>query len=148
MPPTDDFKSACKEIDELNEEYYPKGHFFDRTGKKIGFEEWANLFEIRKYRVVRQDYFNEYMISTVWLGINESFSPSESPLLFETMIFNEVHSTRLGYVHRWKEDEQYRYYTEQQALRGHAIILKALLKRQTVIRRTRPWKKSNLRKKH
>lgn len=49
-------------------------------------------------------------VSTVYLGIDHSFTGDGPPLIYETMIFG-------GELH----EEQARYSTREQALEGHAV---------------------------
>jgi hypothetical protein len=49
--------------------------------------EWGRMFEQRE-RIVKQEHFNGTFISTVFLGLDHSFSEEGPPVLFETMVFN------------------------------------------------------------
>ena len=51
--------------------------------------EWSQSFENADARRVARDSINNLDVSTVFLGLNHSFSDDESPLLFETMVFDE-----------------------------------------------------------
>jgi hypothetical protein len=64
--------------------------FFDKEGKPISAETWKVLkCYIDDYSIIKQEYINEYFISTVWLGLDHSYSNSKIPLkIFETMIFD------------------------------------------------------------
>jgi hypothetical protein len=56
---------------------------------------------------------NDYRISTVFLGLDHSFSEDEEPLLFETLVFD-------GEL----EGEMERYSTWDEAVEGHAKMIK------------------------
>ncbi len=64
---------------------------------------WANDIE----RVVAQNYRNKTRVSTVFLGIDHSFTGGK-PVLFETMIFGGEY-----------DGEQWRYTTWDDAEAGH-----------------------------
>jgi hypothetical protein len=85
---------------------------FDREGKPITLEQWAQLFENAAYkRVAEATLPDGKWVSTVWLGLDHSFMDEGPPVIFETMVFSS------------KEDmdelDQRRYSTEAEALAGH-----------------------------
>jgi hypothetical protein len=84
--------------------------YFDKEGRGISLETFADLMITQEYRRVASDMIGDYHVSTVWLGINHAFSNVEAPTIFETMIFGGEF-----------EDEGYmeRYSTEKEALEGH-----------------------------
>ena len=51
-----------------------------------GMWEWAETME-RKQHVLRQTYIGDFLISTIFLGMDHSFGFGP-PLLFETMVFD------------------------------------------------------------
>lgn len=53
---------------------------------------WSSGFE-RKNRRVRSTCIGNYHISTIFLGIDHQFRDTDTPLLFETMIFNDGDSS-------------------------------------------------------
>jgi hypothetical protein len=57
------------------------------------FAEWAIYFEKREERQIRRDLLGQWMVSTVFLGLDHGFGdaedPSYRPVLWETMIFYE-----------------------------------------------------------
>src|SRR4030095_16791316 len=61
----------------------------------VPFAEWAVYFEKREERQIRRDHLGQWMISTVFLGLDHGFRhPDETdatyrPVLWETMIFYE-----------------------------------------------------------
>lgn len=86
--------------------------FYDRDGKTIDLITWSELHSNMEYRVVEQSIIGDYLVSTVWLGIDHSFG--DGPLkIFETMIFK-------------KDDDEMqdlycvRYSTDLDAVTGHA----------------------------
>lgn len=73
--------------------------------------EWAKWFE-KAERKVAHDTVNGVEVSTVFLGIDHSFGRAGPPVLFETMVFG-------GELN----EEQERYRTWDEAVRGHAEML-------------------------
>jgi len=82
--------------------------YYDRKGRPLGCRQWARLFENNpdRYRFVGKTVVGSLLVSTVWLGIDHSFSETGPPLIFETMIFPECEV-----FGRWP--------TEEAALAGH-----------------------------
>ena len=74
--------------------------------------EWAKAFE-NKDRQLAQDFVGDVRVSTVWLGLDHRFGGGGRPLIFETMVFGGP-----------LDGEQDRYSTEEQAMAGHAAMLK------------------------
>jgi len=79
--------------------------------------EWASWFETADRRVARTDV-GPLHVSTVFLGIDHSFSnfPDTTPILFETMIFDDTD----GLDHYCD-----RYASWDEAERGHAAAVEA-----------------------
>lgn len=94
--------------------------YLDKQGKEIPVLEWGRLVEDENYKIVKQTSLGDYLISTVWMGLNMAFFRDEKPLIFETMIFCENEETK-------KEDRlhmfQERYSNEQDAIEGHEIAI-------------------------
>lgn len=70
------------------------------------------------YQVLKQDVLpNGKWVSTVWIGLDQSFSLDEShtPIIFETMVFPKKGE--------WGELDMDRYCTEKGALEGHARMV-------------------------
>lgn len=65
-----------------------QGRYFDRRGNELSMREWTMLFQDRDYQIVRQDHVGDYFVSTVWLGLDHSFT-TDSRQIFETMVFNQ-----------------------------------------------------------
>ena len=89
--------------------------YYNRQGEPIGLHEWADLMEDAEYRLVANTEVGPYRISTVWLGLDHSWSSIVGgpgvPIIFETMVFGGG-----GEI-------QQRYDTEAQARRGHDAIV-------------------------
>lgn len=87
--------------------------YYDRQGKPMELMEWAAVFESEDNHVAN-DTIGGVRISTVWLGLDHSFTGGP-PLIFETMIFGGP-------------DDNYteRYSTEEEAQAGHARIVSAV----------------------
>jgi hypothetical protein len=69
---------------------------------------WGKDFKNPKYQIVKQSKLeNGLFVSTVWLGIDHSFTEIGPPIIFETMIFGKDVLDCM------------RYSTEEQALKGH-----------------------------
>lgn len=87
-------------------DYKVKNYILDgKKPVKATLLEWADFIE-NENRQVARDNIDGATISTVFLGIDNSFEPSEKPILFETMIFNGGHD---GYQTRcatWEEAEE------------------------------------------
>jgi hypothetical protein len=92
--------------------------WFDRKGKPIDAATYDRLKHDDAYKVVAQDWVEDWWISTVWLGDNYDFDSGSGPLIFETMIFlpGEGGDLLLGG----------RYPTEEVARAGHSQALDAL----------------------
>jgi hypothetical protein len=94
-----------------------KDMYFDKFGREItDMLEWARLFNDISYsRIGFLELLSKeekITISTVWLGINHSFSRSGLPLIFETMVFGSP-----------LDGEQERYSTLEEAQEGHRIMV-------------------------
>jgi len=94
--------------------------WYDRKGKALGdLFEWARLLEDREYcrvaQLVEQMANGERLrISTVWLGLDHNFSGQGPPLIFETMVFGGPF-----------DEGQWRWSTEDEAQKGHDIVVQA-----------------------
>jgi len=78
---------------------------------------WAKWCGEGERRRVQQDIFNgKCNVSTVFLGLDHSFSDEGPPILFETMIFGGVFS-----------EYQDRYATWDEAEEGHKKALNMIL---------------------
>lgn len=89
-------------------------------------EEWASRFE-RENRHVGHDTIGGMRISTVFLGLDHSFSSEGPPLLFETMVFGGEGSHL--------EDFCVRAATWDEALANHQAAVKTAIE----LRNRLPW---------
>lgn len=80
--------------------------------------QWSKLFEDKSRKVDRTE-IGEYVISTVFLGINHSFNPNSEPQVFETMVF---HPAKSDYLDLFCE----RYATWDEAMEGHKLAVKGV----------------------
>lgn len=64
----------------------------DKKPKSVDLMEWASWIENKANKIVKQEHVGCVFVSTVFLGIDHSFSlnPDAQPILFETMIFGGV----------------------------------------------------------
>ena len=98
-----------------------KSRYYILKGKKIVPVEllvWAKwLEENRKEKLIKQETLpNGKWVSTVFLGLNHSFSEKGMPLIFETMVF-----PKKG---KWGELDMVRYSTYEGAEEGHKEMVK------------------------
>ena len=68
---------------------------FDKHGKPISLTAWAKLLGDSKYKVIKQDHVGDYLVSTVWLGIDHDFDTGKIKI-FETMIFDTSKKEKMG----------------------------------------------------
>jgi hypothetical protein len=99
--------------------------YYDRQGKPMELMTWAQKFEDREYRVVAQHWVRGWMISTVWLGLDHSFSMGGPPVIFETMVFPP--GDEAGEDGVFAEQYCERYPTEAAAQAGHDRALAAIV---------------------
>lgn len=92
--------------------------YYNKSGKEISFQAWADLFEDLNYKVVKQQTVGKYYISTVWLGMDHGIF-GDKPIIFETMVFNRSDSEN-DYLDR----EMQRYSTLEEAKEGHREMVK------------------------
>jgi hypothetical protein len=90
--------------------------WYDREGKEItDIQEVERKLGDQKYRSVKRTKLkNEHWVSTVWLGLDQSFDGSK--IIFESMVFPPDGSLI--------EVDGNRYRTQAQALRGHARLVR------------------------
>lgn len=134
---------------------FPRFPYYDKDGSKIlidleteeGKAEMTRLWD-EKYRRVALTHNDELgtanphaYVSTVFIPIDHSFAyygnePDDHiPIIFETMAFNyvvpkpwhdrlweRITGVRTEHYYEW----QWRYATEEQARRGHAIVCAAI----------------------
>lgn len=72
--------------------------------------EWANFIESKlpsNYWIVGKDIINEYLVSTVFIGLCHNYNPhSNIPIVFETIVFNDHHEIYCDRYSTWKQAEQ------------------------------------------
>lgn len=96
--------------------------YYDLDGNPIDLAEWSVRFEDRgsdpegEWRI-GEDGFEDgnVRVSTVWLGLDHSFTEEGPPLIFETMIFGGPH-----------DSFQRRYSTKEEAQKGHERVVEAI----------------------
>jgi len=96
--------------------------------RPVNLELWSAGFSLLN-RTVGNTTIGNYFISTVFLGVNHNFSNSGSPVLFETMIFDDDHNS--VYMERytdWEEAEEGHQKTCRLVLAGNYSELDGLLK--------------------
>lgn len=94
--------------------------YYDRDGIPISAErfyelKWGADGAVTDYAVVGRDRVEDVEISTVWLGLDHSWTTQSSPVIFETMLFGGDH-----------DQECVRYRTLDEAKRGHAAAVSAV----------------------
>jgi hypothetical protein len=92
--------------------------YYDKEGKPLSTWRYQNYLTDLNYKIVKQDTYGNFFVSTVWIGMDHSFSwmypeLELKPLIFETMIF--CHDNGPNEC----KDYQERYCTEQEAIEGH-----------------------------
>jgi hypothetical protein len=84
----------------------------DHSIEAVDLETWAKWFETADRKVRRTEYTDQagerILISTVFLGLDHSFSLDGPPILFKTMVFG-------GSL----DESQDRYATWDEAVAGH-----------------------------
>ena len=90
--------------------------YYDRQGKPMTMQQWAQRFEDEDYRHIARDVIGPdepldpaplITVSTFWLGLNHDWR-SDEPLIYETIIVGGEH-----------DEIGMRYATEKQAREGH-----------------------------
>jgi len=139
-------KKAREKMKQLEDKLNKRPLYYDRKGRPIDLEEYAQLFGDMNYRIVAHTDIvatakhPASYLSTVWLGIDHSFLYTGPPLIFETMRFTQEFTKRDRFLHRpYREalefpypydehqyTEQARYLTEEQASLGHQAIVKLI----------------------
>lgn len=80
--------------------------------KQVSIEEWFRTS--KENNIIEQTFIPEYLVSTVFLGINYG-NRAGDPVLFETMVFK----TENGIVRDWWDLNCIRYCTYDEAVEGH-----------------------------
>lgn len=107
--------------------------YYDKQANPIGMMEWVRLSQDYSYKCIGYTVMpNGDFVSTTWLGLDHGFSfPEENlpPVIFETMIFHKLDEPErdiAGGEHSHSGREQWRYRTEEAAIRGHERIVALL----------------------
>ena len=92
--------------------------------------QWAQWYEAAhkdgSFRV-GETVVRELRVSTVFLGIDHRFLGDGPPIVFETMVFNEIGEGRERYAQAFDECEcMQRYCTYAEAEQGHEAIVEML----------------------
>lgn len=100
--------------------------YYDRDGNALTMRAWVQLFESwdadgrENYRRVGSDNLDEngenVWVSTVWVGLDHSFTP-DTRHIFETMPFGGEH-----------HEQTWRWCSVEHALAGHIAVVAYLLK--------------------
>lgn len=90
---------------------------YDKTGRPIDLATWCRLSEDLEYRRIGStDLPDGSWVSTVWLGLDHSFSGVGPPLIFETMVFGPARDEK---GRREQSLDMARWSTLDEALHGH-----------------------------
>lgn len=93
--------------------------YYNRDGEPISAQTWAGLNRNEEYQRLAHTHVGNYLVSTIWLGIDMGFSGTGKPIIFETMVFDQGPGSKRP----WNDLEQRRYATEEEALAGHAALV-------------------------
>ncbi len=68
--------------------------------------EWAKWNETANRRVVKTQISKDVTVSTIFLGLDYSFSDNGEPLIFETMVFGGEHDGQMERYTTWEQSEK------------------------------------------
>lgn len=85
----------------------PEHNYYDRTGKPITVEQWAEMRSRERYRILARDHVGDGDLITAWLGLVE-------PSIYDARLFGTALANHEG-VHQIEV-----YDTEEDAMEGHA----------------------------
>ena len=115
---------------ELNNMHY----VLDKEGnvkEEPDLMKWAEWMEQKEIRRAGHDVVGDYYVSTVFLGLDYSFSGEGEPILFETMVFENKKSEMnlFGKKRMYNKELELdgafeRYTTRKDAEEGHERIVK------------------------
>lgn len=103
----------------------------DGTVEPCSSMEWAKWLEAGDKRTIGRTFTKNYMISTVFLGMDHGWGISEEPVLFETMVFPYTEDGDVD----WCDTQMYRYHTKTEALFGHQQAVELCEKREGTFNR-------------
>lgn len=95
-------------------------NYYDRDGKPMEMMDWAKRASESYRRVGWDVLLTKRIVSTVWLGLDHSFSAGGPPIIFESMVFD---CDEAGKIANYGELDCDRYSTEAEALAGHAAMV-------------------------
>lgn len=76
--------------------------YFKLIGKKIvatdNVIDWGRWLEYSGQRVIRQTHANGFIVSTIFIGLDQGHGRTKKPLLFETMVFSVDPSDEKDYL--------------------------------------------------
>ena len=93
-------------------------YILDEENKPVeidDIEKWGEFYGSGRRRV-GEDFVRNSRISTVFLGLDHSFSEEGPPILYETMIFGGKFDC-----------EQWRYETREEAIAGHRAAVRKVV---------------------
>lgn len=74
----------------LPDDQWPGGPgYYDKDGQPIDLTRFCELMQEFEYRSIDRTTVGPYLVSTIWLGIDQNFAGVGPPLIFETMVFAE-----------------------------------------------------------
>lgn len=78
----------------------------DKTPVAVDLTTWAEWFESHNRSVIKTSK-DDYIVSTVFLGLDHNFKDTGDPILFETMVFknNSLAELYCDRYSTWKEAE-------------------------------------------
>lgn len=107
-------KSMGDHDNEMYRKYGKTTNYYDRKGNKMSFWEWSGYCSDFEYKIIKQNTYGDFFVSTVWLGLDHGFLGStNAPVIFETMIF--IQDDREHELDGYQE----RYCIEEAAIKGH-----------------------------
>ena len=94
-------------------------YILDEDGNPVeepNLEKWSKWMQDTSRRVAMTDLASGKVVSTVFLGLDHSFTEEGPPMLFETMVFKAKDDYSDEYCER--------YSTKDEALAGHELARK------------------------
>lgn len=92
-----------------NESFGVQGEHYDEDGNRITQEEWAILFQAKRWQMITEG--EGVHISTVFIGLNHQFDHTKPPLIFESLVHVDD-----------DERDMWRYTSKAKAIEGHGIL--------------------------
>ena len=92
------------------------GKYYSVHGKEITMEQWAIAYEYGPH-TVRYDKVGDFIVSTVWLGLDHNYIGGGKPIVFETMVFKA--KGKSTYIQSGTSFEERRWSTLTEAIAGH-----------------------------